>query len=190
MLDWEQLERTCLACEKCPLAQGRQHVVFGAGNRHAKIIFIGEGPGQQEDEQGLPFVGKAGQLLTRMLASIELSREEVYIANIVKCRPPGNRVPTQEEETACLDFLRNQVLLIKPQIIVCLGATAARAIIDPGFRITQQHGQWFARKGYQLIATYHPAALLRDSSKKQEAWRDLKKIRQALAEILARAKSR
>lgn len=179
MYTWDGLLKACRACEKCGLAATRKNVVIGEGNPHAKLMFIGEGPGQQEDEQGRPFVGKAGQLLTKMLAAIGLGREEVYIANVVKCRPPGNRVPTEEEIAACLNYLRNQVFLIRPKIIVCLGATAASTVIDKNFRITSQRGIWYTKKGYHIIATYHPAALLRDESRKREAWEDFKQIKKA-----------
>ena len=146
-------------------------------------MFVGEGPGQQEDLQGEPFVGPAGKLLDKMLASIGLDREKVYIANIVKCRPPGNRDPHDDEQEACMNYLRYQLMLVKPKIIVCLGRIAATAIIDKDFKITRQHGQWTERKGYWFIATYHPSALLRDESKKRPAWEDLKLIRTKLDEI-------
>ena len=146
-------------------------------------MFVGEGPGQQEDLQGEPFVGPAGKLLDKMLASIGLDREKVYIANIVKCRPPGNRDPHDDEQEACMNYLRYQLMLVKPKIIVCLGRIAATAIIDKDFKITRQHGQWTERKGYWFIATYHPSALLRDESKKRPAWEDLKLIRAKLDEI-------
>lgn len=174
---WEILEGACLSCRKCRLAETRTNVVIGKGNRNADILFIGEGPGQQEDAQGLPFVGAAGQLLDKMLASVGLSAEEVYIANVVKCRPPGNRDPHEDEREACLNYLRYQLLLIKPKIIVCLGRIAAATIIDPAFKITKQRGQWLERKGYFIIATYHPSALLRDETKKRPAWEDMQAIR-------------
>ncbi|AEE95475.1 uracil-DNA glycosylase [Mahella australiensis] len=159
-------------CTKCPLAQSRTHTVFGEGNLNARLMFVGEGPGKDEDLQGRPFVGRAGQLLDNMLEAIGIKRSEVYIANVVKCRPPQNRVPTPSEAKACLPYLRNQVAIIKPKIIVCLGATAAKNLIDPDFKITQQRGQWIERKGYYFIATFHPAAILRDPSKKKPAWED------------------
>ena len=155
----------------------RTHVVIGKGSRNADILFIGEGPGQQEDLQGVPFVGPAGQLLDKMLASVGLSLEDAYIANVVKCRPPGNRDPHDDEKEACLNYLRYQLMLIQPKIIVCLGRIAATTIIDPEFRITRQRGQWFERKGYHIIATYHPSALLRDATKKRPAWEDMQAIR-------------
>ena len=183
MKSWETLEGACLNCRKCRLWETRTNVVIGAGNRNADIMFVGEGPGQQEDLQGEPFVGPAGKLLDKMLASIGLDREKVYIANIVKCRPPGNRDPHDDEQEACMNYLRYQLMLVKPKIIVCLGRIAATAIIDKDFKITRQHGQWTERKGYWFIATYHPSALLRDESKKRPAWEDLKLIRAKLDEI-------
>ena len=183
MKSWETLEGACLNCRKCRLWETRTNVVIGVGNRNADIMFVGEGPGQQEDLQGEPFVGPAGKLLDKMLASIGLEREKVYIANIVKCRPPGNRDPHDDEQEACMNYLRYQLMLVKPKIIVCLGRIAATAIIDKDFKITRQHGQWTERKGYWFIATYHPSALLRDESKKRPAWEDLKLIRAKLDEI-------
>ena len=183
MKSWETLEGACLNCRKCSLWETITNVVIGVGNRNADIMFVGEGPGQQEDLQGEPFVGPAGKLLDKMLASIGLDREKVYIANIVKCRPPGNRDPHDDEQEACMNYLRYQLMLVKPKIIVCLGRIAATAIIDKDFKITRQHGQWTERKGYWFIATYHPSALLRDESKKRPAWEDLKLIRAKLDEI-------
>lgn len=183
MKSWETLEGACLNCRKCRLWETRTNVVIGVGNRNADIMFVGEGPGQQEDLQGEPFVGPAGKLLDKMLASIGLDREKVYIANIVKCRPPGNRDPHDDEQEACMNYLRYQLMLVKPKIIVCLGRIAATAIIDRDFKITRQHGQWTERMGYWFIATYHPSALLRDESKKRPAWEDLKLIRAKLDEI-------
>ena len=175
-MDWNELEKLCLGCRRCKLAGGRRQVVIGDGNRQADIMLIGEGPGRQEDEQGLPFVGAAGQLLDKMLAAIGLNRDLVYIANVVKCRPPGNRDPEEDEKEACLPLLRWQVSLVRPKIIVCLGRISAQEIIKPDFRITREHGIWTERKGFALIATYHPSALLRDPSKKRAAYEDLLKI--------------
>ncbi|MBR5467692.1 MAG: uracil-DNA glycosylase [Firmicutes bacterium] len=177
MKSWETLEGACLNCQKCDLWKTRRNVVIGKGNKNADIMFIGEGPGEQEDIQGYPFVGPAGQLLDRMLAAIDMSIDDVYIANIVKCRPPLNRDPKEEEQQACINYLRYQLKLIEPKIIVCLGRIAAKAIIDPDFRITKQRGQWVERKGYWITATYHPSALLRDESKKRPAWEYFKSIR-------------
>lgn len=161
----------------------RTNVVIGAGNKKADIMFIGEGPGQQEDVQGLPFVGPAGQLLDKMLAAVELNRQDVYIANIVKCRPPGNRDPHEDEQEACMNYLRYQLMLVKPKIIVCLGRISAMAIINPNFRITKERGLWLERKGYWITATYHPSALLRDESKKRPAWEDFKAIKAKMIEL-------
>ncbi|MEW5953594.1 MAG: uracil-DNA glycosylase [Bacillota bacterium] len=174
---WRILQAECLNCTRCGLAPGRTNVVFGEGALDSRIMFVGEGPGQQEDLQGRPFVGRAGQLLDKMLASIGLSREtNAMICNIVKCRPPDNRTPTMAEGEACLPWLRGQVAIVRPRILVCLGATAVRHIIDPGAQITKVRGQWFQRKGYSIAATYHPAALLRTPSRKVEAWEDLQGI--------------
>lgn len=172
-------------CNGCALCNGRTHTVFGEGNREADLLFIGEGPGFEEDKQGRPFVGPAGKLLDKMLAAISLRREDVYIANIVKCRPPQNRIPFPEEAAACLPYLRGQAALIKPSIIVCLGATAARHIIDPNISIKKQHGIWKESRGVHMTATYHPAALLRDEGKKREAWADMQSIRDTYAAVQA-----
>jgi len=186
MLDWEELIRECNNCRKCELSNTRTNVVIGRGNTKATILLVGEGPGEQEDKQGLPFVGPAGKLLDLLLSALMFKEEDYYIANIVKCRPPNNRVPFDEEAEACLDYLRNQLLLIRPKIIVCLGATAARHIIDKGIKITQIRGQWVEKKGFWIMPTFHPAALLRDQSKKILMWEDFKKVRQKLNEIKAK----
>ncbi|WP_066633601.1 uracil-DNA glycosylase [Desulfolucanica intricata] len=176
---WNDLKEKCLRCTGCGLAEKRTNVVFGEGYLGAKIMFIGEGPGQQEDEQGRPFVGRAGVLLDKMLGSIDLSREtNAMICNVVKCRPPGNRVPSQQEARCCLPYLRAQVAIVRPQIIVCLGATAVKHCLDPEAKITKIRGRWFEKKGFWLLATFHPAALLRDPSKKALAWEDFKAIRE------------
>ncbi len=181
---WNQVKEVCLRCGACPLAARRNNVVFGEGVLEAPVMFVGEGPGEQEDLQGRPFVGPAGQLLDRMLAAIDLRREKnAIICNIVKCRPPGNREPTPEEGAKCLPFLRAQVDIVRPRIIVCLGATAVRHIIGPEARITRVRGQWTERKGFWIIATYHPAALLRDTSRKGQAWSDMMAIRAKLIEL-------
>ncbi len=180
---WEILEGACYSCKKCRLWEMRTNVVIGKGNREADIMLIGEGPGQQEDLTGIPFVGPAGQLLDKMLAAVHLSLEDVYIANIVKCRPPGNRDPHDDEKEACLNYLRYQLAMIRPKVIVCLGRVAATTIISPDFKITRQRGQWFERKGYYMIATYHPSALLRDTSKKRPAWEDMQAIRKKIEEL-------
>lgn len=180
---WETLEGACYYCKKCRLWETRNHVVIGKGNKNADIMFIGEGPGQQEDLTGIPFVGPAGQLLDKMLNAIHLNIDDVYIANIVKCRPPGNRDPHEDEQEACLNYLRYQLKLVKPKIIVCLGRIAGTAIISPTFKITKQRGQWIERKGYWITATFHPSALLRDESKKRPAWEDFKSIQNKLMEL-------
>ena len=172
-----------MSCRKCKLCETRNNVVFGVGREDAEVLFIGEGPGEQEDLKGEPFVGPAGKLLDDMLSIIDLSRENCYIANIVKCRPPRNRDPLETEQEACIGYLRNQVALIQPKIIVCLGRIAAKKLIDPDFRITRQHGQWFKRGNVWMTATFHPSALLRDVSKRPEAFDDLMSIRQKIREI-------
>lgn len=180
---WEALEQECRACHGCGLAETRTHVVFGDGARDAEVLFIGEGPGQHEDEQGIPFVGRGGQLLDNMLEIIHLDRTKVYIVNVVKCRPPQNRDPLNVEQEACIGFLRRQTALIRPKIIVCLGRIAAKAIIKDDFKITAEHGQWFARGGVQMTAIYHPAALLRDVGKRPETFEDLKAIQAKIREL-------
>lgn len=156
-----------MACRKCGLCEGRHHVVFGVGNPKAKILFVGEGPGENEDLQGEPFVGRAGQLLDKYLAAIDLSRESnIYIANIVKCRPPHNRDPKPEEQEACIGYLRDQLRLLSPSILVCLGRIAAMRIMDPDIRITRQHGQFVKKGNLWMMATLHPAALLRNPRQK------------------------
>ncbi len=179
MADLLQLKTLAESCTGCPLAKTRTHVVFGEGNPDADIMFVGEGPGASEDEQGRPFVGAAGQLLDKILASVHLAREEVYIANVVKCRPPANRVPTDAEAQACLNYLRRQVVAIHPKIIVCLGTTACKHLIHPDAKVSAVHGQFYHKGGYYFYATYHPAALLRDSSKKIDVWFDMQKLREA-----------
>ena len=184
MQSWEQLEQTCLSCTGCGLCENRHNVVFGVGKRDTDILFVGEGPGEQEDLQGEPFVGPAGKLLDDMLSILDLDRKEnCYIANIVKCRPPRNRDPLETEQEACIGYLRNQVALIKPKIIVCLGRIAAKKLIDPDFRITRQHGVWFRRGEFWMMATFHPSALLRDLSKRPEAFDDLMSLRAKMKEL-------
>jgi len=181
---WNRTKEVCLRCSACPLADRRTQVVFGEGALEAPVMFVGEGPGEQEDLQGRPFVGPAGQLLDRMLAAVGMGREQnAVICNIVKCRPPGNREPSAEEAAKCLPFLRAQVDIVRPRIIVCLGATAVRHIIGPEARITRVRGQWTERKGFWITATYHPAALLRDAFRKGQAWSDMQAIRAKLVEL-------
>ena len=182
-MTWEELEQNCQRCLNCPLGETRTNMVFGVGNRQADILFIGEGPGEQEDLQGEPFVGPAGKLLDVMLELIDLDRTKVYIANIVKCRPPQNRDPLAVEQEACIGHLRRQTALLRPKIIVCLGRIAAKAIIREDFKITTEHGQWFTRGGVQMTAIYHPAALLRDDSKRPETFVDLKSIQAKVREL-------
>ncbi|MBQ9761853.1 MAG: uracil-DNA glycosylase [Oscillospiraceae bacterium] len=183
MLEWGELEQTCGSCTRCGLCQGRHHVVFGVGRRDTEVMFVGEGPGEQEDLKGEPFVGPAGKLLDDMLSIIDLDRQKVYIANIVKCRPPRNRDPLDVEQDACIDYLRNQVALIRPKIIVCLGRIAALRLIRDDFRITREHGTWTQRNGVWMTAMYHPSALLRDVSKRPDTFDDLLKIRQKMREL-------
>ena len=180
-MDWETLEKQCAACSRCGLRRTRTNLVFGDGNRNADIMFVGEGPGEQEDLQGVPFVGPAGKLLDDMLSIIDLDRTACYIANIVKCRPPRNRDPEAEEQDACFDFLRAQIELVRPKIIVCLGRIAAMRLIRPDFRITREHGMWFQGGEVWLTAIYHPSALLRDPGKRPETFDDLLEIRDRLA---------
>ena len=182
-MTWEELEARCRGCQGCGLAETRTNVVFGVGNRQTDVLFIGEGPGEQEDLQGEPFVGPAGQLLDVMLSVIDLDRSRVYIANIVKCRPPRNRDPLNTEQDACIGYLRAQTALIRPKIIVCLGRIAAQRIIDREFRITRQHGQWFQRAGVCMTALYHPSALLRDPSKRPETFVDLKSVQEKIRSL-------
>lgn len=186
MTPWEELQSECTQCRACALADTRKNVVFGVGNTEAEVLFIGEGPGANEDEQGLPFVGAAGKLLDDMLAMIGLTRESVYITNIVKCRPPQNRDPLNTEKDACIGYLRRQVALMRPKIIVCLGRIAAAELIKPDFKITQEHGQFFEKRGVQMMALYHPAALLRDSSKKPETFVDLKALQARIRQVCQR----
>lgn len=180
---WEALERRCADCRECSLWETRKQVVFGTGSRTAEILFVGEGPGASEDEQGVPFVGRAGQLLDDMLAIIGLDRSSVYIANIVKCRPPQNRDPLGVEQDACIGYLREQTALLRPKLIVCLGRIAAKRLIREDLRITQEHGRWVSRGSYQLMATYHPAALLRDAARRPEAFDDLMSLREKIHEV-------
>jgi len=181
--EWEKLEREVLNCKKCKLCMTRTNVVFGQGNKSADIMFIGEGPGGDEDLSGIPFVGKAGKLMDKAFEGLNISREKVYIANIVKCRPPQNRVPDKEEASACLDFLRNQVLLIKPKIIVLLGSTALKNILGDEYGITNTRGKWIEKKEILYMPTFHPAALLRDENKKIDFWLDIKEVTKKADEL-------
>ena len=183
MDSFEQLKQECSLCDRCPLSATRTNLVFGTGNEHSDIVFVGEGPGEKEDLQGIPFVGPAGQLLDVMLKLIGLRREDVYICNIVKCRPPMNRDPAPEEREACSQWLERQLALIDPKIIVCLGRISATWLISPSFKITKEHGQWYEIDGRKVIATFHPSALLRDVSKRPEAFADFREIRSAMREL-------
>lgn len=179
----EQLRQECSGCRLCRLCETRTNLVFGVGNEHSDIVFVGEGPGEKEDLQGIPFVGPAGQLLDVMLKLIGLKREDVYICNIVKCRPPQNRDPAPEEREACSVWLKRQIAYIDPKIIVCLGRISATSLISPSFRITREHGQWYEIEGRRVIATFHPSALLRDVSKRPEAFADFREIRTAMRSL-------
>lgn len=184
MYDWNGLKQICCNCTRCGLCETRHNVVFGVGREDADVMFVGEGPGEQEDLKGEPFVGPAGKLLDDMLSIIDLYRHEnCYIANIVKCRPPQNRDPMQTEQDACMPWLRMQTKLLRPRIIVCLGRIAAMKLIREDFRITKEHGQWFEKGGILFFAMYHPSALLRDESKRPETFRDLKKLQAKVLEI-------
>lgn len=185
LVSWPSLTEEIANCRKCRLCAARTYPVPGEGDPHARLMFIGEGPGRDEDQTGRPFVGRAGQLLDKMIAAIGLTREEVYIANVVKCRPPQNRAPEMDEVAACMPYLRAQVGLIRPQVIVLLGSSALGAILGPEHRITRERGAWIERKGVFFMPTFHPAALLRDESKKRPVWEDLKKVRNKLQELEA-----
>ena len=179
-VSWAQLLEAVDKCEKCGLCQSRNHVVPGEGDPHARLMFIGEGPGQEEDRLGRPFVGRSGELLTRMIHAIGLERSEVYICNIVKCRPPQNRNPESDEAAACLGYLRAQVALVRPRVVVLLGKVACQYTIRDQVFITRDHGRWYEQKGVWFMPTYHPSFLLRDPSKKREAWEDFQKVRDKL----------
>ena len=179
-MDLETLRAECLGCERCELCRTRNNVVFGVGAPDAEVMFIGEGPGEQEDLKGEPFVGRAGKLLDDMLELIDLDRSKIYIANMVKCRPPKNRDPLAIEQEACSEWLRRQIELINPRIIVCLGRIAAMKFIKEDFKITREHGQWFIKDGVMVMALYHPAALLRDPRRRPETFDDLKALQRAI----------
>ncbi len=185
---WEQMKDGLQLCERCGLCRTRIQAVWGVGNPKSQVLLIGEAPGRMEDEQGEPFVGRSGQLLDKMLAVVDLDRRKnIYITNIVKCRPPENRDPAPEEVAACLDYLREQVRILLPKIIVCLGRVSATRLIDPEFRVTKEHGRWVEKDGVQMMGTFHPAALLRNPGSKPAALEDLlglrEKIRQLCPEV-------
>ena len=176
-MNWDELIKTCETCEKCALCKTKTNTVFGCGNRNARLMFVGEAPGGEEDKQGIPFVGAAGKLLDKYLTAVGINREDVYIANILKCRPPNNRDPLPEEADACIGYLREQVKLIKPDMIVCLGRISAARLIHDDYRITREHGQIVEKGQFAMTAVYHPAALLRDPAKKEDMLSDMKKIK-------------
>ncbi len=186
MRSWEELEQSCRECTRCELCKNRHNVVFGVGPKDADIMLIGEGPGEQEDLQGEPFVGAAGKLLDDMLSIIDLNRSNCYIANIVKCRPPHNRDPQDSEQDACISYLREQVALIQPKIIICLGRVAAKRILDPNYKITRDHGTWIDRNDTWITAIYHPSALLRDPTKRPDTFEDLIYIRDKIKDLGAK----
>ena len=179
---WEELEESIKDCNKCKLCKTRQNIVFGTGNKQAKLMFIGEGPGADEDRLGEPFVGRAGKLMNLAFETLGIERKEVYIANIVKCRPPGNRNPEEDEAVVCLDYLRNQVILVQPEIIVLLGSVALKNILGKEYGITASRGKWVEKKGIKYMPTWHPAALLRDETKKIDFIKDLQKVVEELQE--------
>ena len=181
-MEWSELEARCAACQGCALWQTRTNLVFGTGSRTASLMFVGEAPGEQEDKTGIPFVGAAGQLLDKYLEAVGIARDEVYIANILKCRPPRNRDPLPEEQDACIGHLREQVKLIRPKMIVCLGRISAMRLIHPDYRITKEHGQWYEdARGRKVMALFHPAALLRDPRKLPDTFEDLKRLEAEIA---------
>ena len=183
MDSWEKLKAECAGCRRCGLFETRHNLVFGVGREDAEVMFIGEGPGEQEDLKGEPFVGPAGKLLDTMLEIIDLNREKVYIANMVKCRPPHNRDPLNIEQDACAQWIQRQISLVDPKIIVCLRRIAAMGLIDSEFRITREHGQWYERGGRLYMASYHPSALLRDPGKRPEAFEDLRSLRSRIRQV-------
>lgn len=182
--NWEQLKNDCMGCQKCELGKTRTKLVFGVGNENAKVLFIGEGPGANEDLQGEPFVGRGGQLLDKFLAAVDLDRKKnIYIANMVKCRPPQNRDPLPAEQDMCIGWLREQTRLLKPKIIVCLGRISATRLISPDFKVTKQHGQFIEKNGTLMMGTFHPAALLRNPNQKPEALEDFLALREKIMEV-------
>ena len=180
----DELEKECKNCRKCPLCEGRTNLVFGEGKKDADIMLIGEGPGENEDLQGRPFVGRSGQLLDKFLAAVDLSREKnVYIANMVKCRPPKNRDPKPEEQDTCIAWLREQFKIIRPKIIVCVGRISAQKLISPDFRVTKEHGVFIEKNGVLMMGTFHPAAILRNPNNKELAFQDWLALRNKIREL-------
>ena len=180
---WDELLDTCSTCDKCGLSSTRNKIVFGKGSKDAKIMFIGEAPGESEDREGLPFVGRAGKLLDKFFEAVDFNLDNIYVANILKCRPPQNRDPNESEQNSCIDYLRLQTKLLEPKIIVCLGRIAAMRIIKPDFKITSEHGVWFKKGDIFMTAVYHPSALLRDPGKKGDTLLDFKAVREKAAEL-------
>lgn len=182
--NWQELKDACMCCQNCPLGATRTNLVFGTGNENAEVLFVGEGPGENEDLQGEPFVGRGGKLLDKYLEAIDLSRDKnIYIANMVKCRPPHNRDPKPEEQEECIKWLREQFRLLRPKIIVCLGRISAQKLISPDFKVTKQHGEFFEKGGVLMMGTFHPAALLRNSNQKPAALEDFIKLRDKIEEV-------
>ncbi len=181
--NWQILKKQCEECTKCPLYKTKTNTVFGKGSQNATVLFVGEAPGEQEDLQGIPFCGASGQLLDKYFAAIDIEKQDYYVGNIIKCRPPYNRDPLPEEQEACIGYLREQLKLIQPRIIVCLGRIAAMRIIKPDFKITKEHGKWFKKGKYYIMAVYHPSLLLRDPSKKEDMLRDFLEIEKMLKNI-------
>ncbi|MCL2518814.1 MAG: uracil-DNA glycosylase [Oscillospiraceae bacterium] len=179
-MTWDELEESCKNCTKCELHKTRTTCVFGCGSRTAKLMFVGEAPGEKEDLSGIPFVGVAGKMFDKFLFAVGIDREEVYIANMLKCRPPNNRDPSVEEQDMCIEYLREQVRLIKPKLIVCLGRISAMRLIKPDFKITSEHGQWIEKGGFKMCAVYHPSLLLRDARKKEDMLIDMKNVKAKL----------
>lgn len=180
---FEELEAKCKGCHACSLSETRTNVVFGAGNKNAKLMFVGEAPGETEDLSGVPFVGRAGKLFDKYLEAVDIPRESVYIANMLKCRPPKNRDPKPEEQDLCIGYLRDQVRLIKPRLIVCLGRISAMRLIKPDFKITAEHGVWFDKGAYRMCAVYHPSLLLRDPRKKEDMLVDMQRVKEELLKL-------
>lgn len=182
--NWQELKEACMGCQNCPLGATRTNLVFGTGNENAEVLFVGEGPGENEDLQGEPFVGRGGKLLDKYLEAIDLSRDKnIYIANMVKCRPPHNRDPKPEEQEECIKWLREQFRLLRPKIIVCLGRISAQKLISPDFKVTKQHGEFFEKGGVLMMGTFHPAALLRNPNQKPAALEDFIKLRDKIEEV-------
>ncbi len=179
----EELQQKCASCKKCELGNTRTNLVFGCGNKNAKLMFVGEAPGEQEDLSGVPFVGRAGKLFDKYLEAVGISRDEVYIANMLKCRPPKNRDPLPAEQDICIEYLREQVRLIKPKMIVCLGRISAMRLISPDYKITKEHGVWVKKGQYDMTAVYHPSLLLRDPRRKDEMLADMMEVARRYREL-------